>query len=115
MGLAEAGAGCMRHCKLARQHSGKLLATPDTRRRRYTHDIKQGAGQWAHQVILGHRGGGGDEHDAELSKARRQANALPHRPKPNQVSLEILIDGNFDEKSLFFAAIANATLRATAL
>ena len=32
-----------------------------------------------------------------------------------QVSLEIFIDGNLDEKSLFFAAIATATLRATAM
>lgn len=35
--------------------------------------------------------------------------------RPNQVSFEILIDGNFDEKSLFLAAIDTATLRATAL
>ena len=32
-----------------------------------------------------------------------------------QVSLEIFMDGNLDEKSLFFAAIATATLRATAI
>jgi hypothetical protein len=36
-------------------------------------------------------------------------------PTKNQVSLEILIDGNLDEKSLFLAAIETATLRATAL
>ena len=34
--------------------------------------------------------------------------------KTFQVSLEIFMDGNLDEKSLFFAAIATATLRATA-
>ncbi len=33
----------------------------------------------------------------------------------DQVSLEILMDGNLDEKSLFLAAIETATLRATAL
>ena len=37
------------------------------------------------------------------------------REPGNQVSLEILMDGNLDEKSLFLAAIDTATLRATAL
>ena len=35
--------------------------------------------------------------------------------KKFHVPLEIVIDGNLDEKSLFLAAIATATLRATAI
>ena len=37
------------------------------------------------------------------------------RPQADQVFLEMVMDGNLDEKSLFLAAIDTATLRATAL
>ena len=50
----------------------------------------------------------------QVAQGRQQVHARA-RSAWAQVSLEILIDGNLLEKSLFLAAIDSATLRATAL
>ena len=50
----------------------------------------------------------------QVAQGRQQVHARA-RGAWVQVSLEILIDGNLLEKSLFLAAIDSATLRATAL
>ena len=55
------------------------------------------------------------EASGAICQTQMPASQVESRSNAGQVFLLIVIDGNFDEKSLFFAAIDTATWRATAL